>query len=119
MLSKFIYNDAVPITKARTPNLIDENKWRAVRYGLEGNLIDLGKMEERPAREMVCELIEKHIDDVLEELGSRKEVEFADKILKEGSSADRQIETYKKSGDFKPVVNQLIKETAMGTGIID
>jgi carboxylate-amine ligase len=95
--------------------LIDENKWRAVRYGLEGNLIDLGKMEERPAREMICELIEKHIDDVLDELGSRKEVEFAYKILEVGSSADRQLAVYKNTGDFKTVVDQLINETAKGT----
>lgn len=92
--------------------LIDENKWRAVRYGLEGKLIDLGKMEERPARDMISELIEKHIDDVLDELGSRKEVEFAYKILKDGSNADRQLAVYKKTGDFKAVVDQLIRETS-------
>jgi carboxylate-amine ligase len=81
--------------------IIDENKWRAVRYGLEGKLIDLGRMEERPAREMLYELIEKHINDVLDELGSRREVEFAFKILEEGSSADRQLAAYKKRGTLK------------------
>ncbi len=94
--------------------LIEENKWRAVRYGLEGNLIDLGKERELPARELIRELIEWFIDDVLDELGSRKEVEYAFKILEGGTSADRQIATYQRTGDFKTVVDQLIQETEEG-----
>src|SRR2546425_3219944 len=63
--------------------LIEENKWRAVRYGIEGKLIDFGRDEERPARDLVRELIAWFVDDVLDELGSRKEVEYAFKILDE------------------------------------
>jgi carboxylate-amine ligase len=94
--------------------LIEENKWRAVRYGLDGKLIDLGKSRELPARELVQELIEWFIDDVLDELGSRREVEYAFQILREGTSADRQIETYQRTSDFKAVVDQLIVETEAG-----
>lgn len=94
--------------------LIEENKWRAVRYGLDGNLIDLGKERELPARELIRELIEWFVDDVLDELGSRKEVEYAFKILESGTSADRQIATYQRTGDLKPVVDQLIAETEEG-----
>ena len=94
--------------------LIEENKWRAVRYGLDGKLIDLGKNRELPARELVQELIEWFIDDVLDELGSRREVEYAFRILKEGTSADRQIETYQRTNDMKAVVDQLITETEAG-----
>jgi hypothetical protein len=65
-------------------DLIEENKWRAVRYGLDGKLIDFGKEEELPARELIRELIEWFIDDVVDELGSRKEVEYAFRILEEG-----------------------------------
>ncbi len=95
-------------------DLIDENKWRAVRYGIEGKLIDFGKQEEKPARDLIRELIGWFIDDVVDELGSRKEVEYAYHILQEGSSADRQLATYQRTGSLKAVVDQLIKETAEG-----
>ncbi|MGB8344605.1 MAG: carboxylate-amine ligase [Ktedonobacteraceae bacterium] len=94
--------------------LIEENKWRAVRYGLDGKLIDLGKQQELPARELIRELIEWFIGDVIDELGSRQEVEYAYRILEEGSSADRQLATYQRTGDFKAVVDQLIRETREG-----
>jgi glutamate---cysteine ligase / carboxylate-amine ligase len=95
-------------------DLIEENKWRAVRYGLDGRLIDWGKEREVPARELVRELIEWFIEDVVDELGSRSEVEYAFKILEEGSSADRQLKTFKETGDLKAVVDQLIRETHEG-----
>ncbi len=95
-------------------DLIDENKWRAVRYGIEGKLIDFGKQEEKPARDLIRELIGWFIDDVVDELGSRQEVEYAYRILQEGSSADRQLATYQRTGSLKAVVDQLIQETAEG-----
>jgi carboxylate-amine ligase len=94
--------------------LIDENKWRAVRYGLDGKLIDFGKERELPARDLIRELIEWFIDDVVDELGSRKDIEYAFKILERGSSADRQIAVYEKTGDVKAVVDHLIAETREG-----
>src|SRR5205085_10920391 len=69
-------------------DLIEENKWRAVRYGLDGKLIDFGKQQELPARDLIRELIEWFIGDVIDELGSRHEIEYAYRILQEGSSAD-------------------------------
>lgn len=95
-------------------DLIEENKWRAVRYGLDGKLIDFGKQQELPARDLIRELIEWFIDDVVDELGSRKEVEYVYRILQEGSSADRQLATYQRTGDLKTVVDQLIEETSEG-----
>jgi carboxylate-amine ligase len=96
-------------------DLIDENKWRAVRYGLDGNLIDFGKQVEMPAATLIREFIEWFLGDVLDELGTRKEVEYAFKILEGGSSADRQIRAYEQSGgDLKAVVDQLIRETEEG-----
>ena len=96
------------------PALVEENKWRAVRYGLDGKLIDFGKNKELPARELIREMLEWFIGDVLDELGSRKEVEYAFRILEEGTSADRQIATWKRTGDVKAVVDQLVQETAEG-----
>ncbi len=95
-------------------DLIEENKWRAVRYGLGGKLIDFGKKEEMPASVLIRELIEWFLDDVLDELGTRKEVEYAFRIMEEGSSAQRQLATYARTGDLRAVVDQIIRETAEG-----
>ncbi|MEP6572412.1 MAG: carboxylate-amine ligase [Gemmatimonadota bacterium] len=93
---------------------LEENKWRAIRYGLDGRMVDFGKRKELPARELIRELIEWFIDDVLDELGSRKQVEYAFRILAEGTSADRQLATFRQTGDLKSVVDQLVRETAEG-----
>ena len=93
---------------------IEENKWRAVRYGLDGKLIDFGKQREYPARDLIREMIEWFIGDVIDELGSRQEIEYVYRILSEGSSADRQLATFNRTGDLKAVVDQLIQETSEG-----
>src|SRR5438128_5970414 len=74
--------------------LIEENKWRAVRYGLDGKLLDLGKEIEVPARELIHELLDWFLRDVIDDLGIRNEINYAYKILEGGSSADRQVRTY-------------------------
>lgn len=94
-------------------NLITENKWRAVRYGIDGNLIDFGKREEVPFKLLAQELLEL-VDDVVDELGSRKEVEHVNTILTRGTSSDRQVEVYRRTGSFESVVDHLIRETAEG-----
>jgi carboxylate-amine ligase len=96
--------------------LIEENKWRAVRYGLDGKLLDLGKQREVPVRDLLHELIDWFLRDVLDELGTRKEVEYAYTIMEGGSSADRQLRTFARTGDCRAVVRQLIAETQEGVG---
>ncbi|CAN5527447.1 carboxylate-amine ligase [soil metagenome] len=95
-------------------DLIEENKWRAVRYGMSGNLIDFGREQELPSRELIRELIEWFISDVVDELGSRTEIEYAYRILEEGSSADRQLAVFERTGDLKAVVDHLVRETSEG-----
>jgi carboxylate-amine ligase len=94
--------------------LAEENKWRAVRYGLDGKLIDFGKEEERPARELIQEMIEWFIGDVMDELGSRQEIEYAYRIMQEGTSADRQLATFRETGSLQAVVDRLVAETEEG-----
>ena len=94
--------------------LIEENKWRAVRFGLDGNMIDFGKEQEQPARELITEMLEWFVDDVVDELGSRREVEYAFEIMRGGTSADRQLATYDRTGDLRGVVDRLVSETAEG-----
>ncbi|WP_341225221.1 carboxylate-amine ligase [uncultured Arcticibacterium sp.] len=93
--------------------LIAENKWRAARDGINANLIDFGKEKEVPFRELILELLE-FIDDVLDDLGSRKEVEYVHQILNNGTGADRQLAVYKDTGDLKSVVDYIIEETKFG-----
>jgi carboxylate-amine ligase len=93
--------------------LIAENKWRAARDGIQANLIDFGKEMEVPFTDLVTELL-VFIDDVLDELGSRKEVEYVHKILKNGTGADRQLASYAKTQDLKQVVDYIIEETKFG-----
>ena len=96
--------------RAYRRNLLAENKWRAVRYGVEGKLIDFGKRTEVPLRVLVHEILEA-IDDVVDELEIRPEVEYVHKILEEGTSADRQLAVYHKSRDLRAVVDHVIAET--------
>ena len=72
-----------------------ENKWRAARYGLEGKLVDFGKQTEVPARELVLEYLE-FIDDVVDELDSREELNYIHEILNNGTGADRQLRVSEK-----------------------
>jgi glutamate---cysteine ligase / carboxylate-amine ligase len=95
--------------------LIEENKWRAVRYGLDGKLLDLGKEMEVPVRDLIHELIDWFLRDVIDELGTRKEIEYAYKIMERGSSADRQLKVFEQTGgNAKAVVEHLIRETENG-----
>ncbi len=91
--------------------LILENKWRAIRYGLDGKLLDLGKQKEVPVKDLIRELLE-FVDDVLDPLDSRKEVEHIHTILERGTSADEQLEVFHATGgDFNAVVDMLMIRT--------
>jgi carboxylate-amine ligase len=90
--------------------LIQENKWRAVRWGLEGKMIDFGKQKEVPVRDLILELLD-FVDDVLDDLGSRKEVEHVHTILERGTSADEQLQVFHETNDLKAVVDRLIART--------
>ena len=94
-------------------HLITENKWRAVRYGIDGKLIDFGKQEEVPVPLLAHELLE-FVDDVVDELGARQDVEYVHTILGEGTSADRQLARYEETGDLKAVVDLVVEETLAG-----
>jgi glutamate---cysteine ligase / carboxylate-amine ligase len=96
---------------------INENKWRAQRYGLQGKLLDLGKREEVEAKALVHEIVAL-VDDVVDELGSRKDVEYLLTMCDQGSSADRQLRVFAETNDLKAVVDHLIKETMEGVPVV-
>ncbi len=99
---------------------ITENKWRAVRYGIDGELIDFGIQQSVPLPHLVGEIVE-FVDDVVDELDSRQEVAHVFNILRDGTSADRQLRVYREHGGddnceeaLRAVVDHLVVETKKG-----
>lgn len=93
--------------------LINENKWRASRYGIDGKLIDFGKEQEFRTRTLILELLD-FIDDQLDELGSRDAVNYVHTILEKGTGADRQLEIYNESNSLVSVVDYIMEQTLKG-----
>jgi len=96
-----------------TRALINENKWRASRYGLDGKLIDFGKQQELDTRVLILELLD-FIDDVVDELGSRSAINYVHKILENGTGADRQLAVYQQTGSLEKVVDYILSDTLEG-----
>jgi carboxylate-amine ligase len=94
--------------------LLQENKQRAARFGTAGKLIDFGRGEEVQFSELMDELLE-FIDDVVDELGSRQEIEYARQIVAEGTGADRQLAVFNQRNDLRDVVDYIVRETERGT----
>ena len=93
--------------------LLDENRWRASRYGISGKLIDFGKQEEVDTPALILELLE-FVDREIDEFGSRKEVSYVHEILKNGTGADRQLAVWERTRDVRAVVDYIVSETTAG-----
>src|SRR5216110_2684373 len=96
--------------------LIDENRWRASRYGLDGKLIDFGRKCEMDERELLHEMLE-FIATEVDELGSHAEMDHIERIMREGTGADRQLLVWERTEDMKAVVDQIVAETYEGLNI--
>lgn len=86
--------------------LINENKWRASRYGIDGYMIDFGKQEEVNTRVLIYELLD-FVDDVVDELGSRHRLAHVHKILEQGTGADRQLKVFEHTRNMADVVRYI------------
>jgi len=93
--------------------LLDENRWRASRYGIEGKLIDFGKEAEVDTRSLLNELLE-FVSTEVNELGTQKEMAHIEQIMREGTGADRQLAVWVGTQDMKAVVDQIVAETYEG-----
>jgi carboxylate-amine ligase len=98
-------------------SLINENKSRAARYGLDGKLIDFGLGTEVGAETLIAELLE-FIDDVVDELGSRSEINYVREILRNRPGADRQLRVYEQTQSLQAVVDYIIAETESGVPVL-
>jgi carboxylate-amine ligase len=86
--------------------LINENKWRASRYGIDGTLIDFGKESEVNTRVLIYELLD-FVDDVVDHLGSRHAINHVHRMLEEGTGADRQLAVYDQTQNLVSVVDYI------------
>src|SRR6266496_2256964 len=93
--------------------LIDENRWRASRYGIDGKLIDFGKETEVQTRSLLNELLE-FVSTEVNELGTEREMAHIERILREGTGADRQLAVWERTQDMKTLVDQIVSETYEG-----
>jgi carboxylate-amine ligase len=94
-------------------SLLMENKWRALRYGIDGNLIDFGIQKEVPERALMLEYLD-FVDDVVDELECRSDVEYVETILERGTGADRQLKVFAETQDLRKVVAYMVEETRAG-----
>ena len=96
--------------------LLDENRWRASRYGIDGKLIDFGREEEVETRSLLNELLE-FVSTEVNELGTAKEMAHIERIMREGTGADRQLAVWERTKDMKTVVDQIVDETYEGLNV--
>ena len=93
--------------------LLDENRWRAGRYGIHGKLIDFGRRCEVDERELLEEML-TFVATEVDELGSHAELAHIERIMREGTGADRQLAVWETTGDIEAVVDHIIRETYQG-----
>lgn len=103
-----------PMRHAR-PELVRAAKWRAARYGLDADLIDVEQERAVPA----VELIEKFLAFLRPALEEHKEWDeistLAREIIARGTGTKRQREAFARNGRFEDVVDLIVAETARGT----
>ncbi|TMF45351.1 MAG: carboxylate-amine ligase [Chloroflexi bacterium] len=95
--------------------LIEENKWRAMRYGLDAELVDFMSNRRVRMRDAISELLD-FVDDVLDDLGSRREIHYLRMLLDDprGTGADRQVAVYRQTGSVDAVTRYLMQSTLEG-----
>jgi glutamate---cysteine ligase / carboxylate-amine ligase len=103
---------AVPVF---TRDLLEENKWRAMRYGLDAEFIDFGRRRRLGMRDALHETLD-FVDDVVDDLGSRHEMNYLRAMIDSpaGTGADRQRALYRQTGDIDKVIELLMEQTMQG-----
>jgi carboxylate-amine ligase len=96
--------------------LLDENRWRAARYGIDGKMIDFGKEAEADERSLLNELLD-FVSTEVKELGSEREMAHIERIIREGTGADRQLAAWERTQDMKAVVDHIVAETYEGLSL--
>jgi glutamate---cysteine ligase / carboxylate-amine ligase len=96
-------------------HLLEENKWHAMRFGLDAEVIDFVQDRKLSMRDSINELLD-FVNDVIDDLGSRREMDYLRTLLTDpqGTGADRQIATYQRTSRLASVIHLLIQQTMQG-----
>ena len=92
---------------------INENKWRASRYGIDGKLIDFGKKTEKDTQSLIYELLD-FVEEVVDDLGISNEMDYIKKIIENVTVADRQLKVWNETKSLNSVVDYIISQTYLG-----
>ncbi len=116
-LARTCYEQALhdkPLITAR-PELLRAAQWRAARYGLDGDLMDIQALAAIPARDMVKTFL-AFVRPALEDSGEWDEISsIVNETMQRGTGATRQREAYQRAGRFEDVVDLIVEETEKGT----
>jgi carboxylate-amine ligase len=119
-LARTCYDQALrdePFVAAR-PELLRAAQWRAARYGLEADLMDINTLTIVPARERVEQFL-SFVRSSLEDSGEWDEISsIVSEIIQRGTGAARQREAYNRAGRLEDVVDLIVEETAKGTASV-
>ena len=100
-------------------HLIEENKWHAMRDGLDAGIIDFAHNRRLAMRDAISELLD-FVDDVLDDLGSRQEIDTLRSLLDDprGTGADRQTAIYQETGSVEAVTHMLMEQALEGVPLV-
>src|ERR1044072_2768944 len=93
--------------------LIAEHRWTAARYGIDGKLIDFGRKCEKDERDLLHEML-AFVATEMNELGNQAELAHIERIIHQGTGADRQLLVWEQTHDIKAVVDHIVAETYQG-----
>src|SRR6266705_407711 len=99
-------------------HFIEENKWHAMRSGLDAEIIDFAQGRRLSMRDSISELLD-FVDEVVDDLGSRQELNYLRKLLEDplGTGADHQLAVYQETGNMDAVIQFLMQQTMQGIPI--
>jgi glutamate---cysteine ligase / carboxylate-amine ligase len=99
-------------------HLVEENKWHAMRDGLDAGIVDFARNRRLCMRDAIGEMLD-FVDDVLDDLGSRQEMETLRALLDDprGTGADRQVAVYQQAGSVEAVTRMLMEQTLEGVPV--
>ncbi len=99
-------------------HLVEENKWRAMRDGLDADIVDFARNRRLSMRDAIGEMLD-FVDDVLDDLGSRQEMDDLRSLLDDprGTGADRQVAVYQQTGSVEAVTRMLMEQTMEGVPV--
>src|SRR5262249_34290594 len=98
--------------------LILENRWRAARFGLDAEVLDLehGATRRIPVRELIRRTL-RAVEPHARELGGERELEGIERMLRDGNGAHRQRRVFAANHDLVPVVQDIAELTAAATPV--